>query len=250
MLKTVYRIVTLTGWNPRAIGQLRQLPRFVGDYRRFRRAGGKVSALFPVLSDYTDTSGAASGHYFHQDLIVAQAIHDAAPERHLDVGSRIDGFVAHVAAFRTIDVLDIRPLPNESHPNIRFVQADLMRPQPHLEAAYPSVSCLHALEHFGLGRYGDSIDPNGHRAGFAAVAALVRPGGTLYVSVPIGRPIVAFNAHRIFDPNDPVGWAGEMFDLVRFDLVDDEGKLRRDVTPDAGRDLEYGCGIYTFRRRA
>jgi hypothetical protein len=28
-----------------------------------------------------------------------------------------------------------------------------------------SLSCLHALEHFGLGRYGDPIDPRGHEKG-------------------------------------------------------------------------------------
>jgi SAM-dependent methyltransferase len=166
----------------------------------------------------------------------------------VDIGSRVDGFVAHIAAFRDIDVLDIRPIENRAHPRIRFVQADLMNPLDELVGRYPSVSCLHALEHFGLGRYSDPIDPAGHRKGFAAISQLVAPGGTLYISVPIGRARVEFNAHRVFHPREPLEWAGDALTLAKFDYVDDAGDLIRDATPDDARGLEYGCGIYTFTR--
>ena len=57
---------------------------------------------FPCLRDRYEAGGVASGHYFHQDLLVAQWLNAANPQRHIDVGSRVDGFVAHVAAFREI----------------------------------------------------------------------------------------------------------------------------------------------------
>jgi hypothetical protein len=64
-----------------------------------------------------------------------------------------------------------------------------------------SLSCLHAIEHFGLGRYGDPIDPTGHERGIANMALLLKPGGTFYLSTPIGQERVEFNANRVFDPH-------------------------------------------------
>lgn len=238
----------LTGFPPAPLRAIRHLPRFFRELAAFRAQGGVVDSLWPVLSDYEDKSGEASGHYFHQDLLVAQFIHAANPENHLDIASRVDGFVAHVAAFRAIDVMDVRPLVSTAHPNIRFIQADLMHAQPMLAGRYQSVSCLHALEHFGLGRYTDTIDIDGHRKGFAAISSLVAPGGRFYLSCPVGRPRIEFNAHRIFAPTEPIGWAVGEFALERFDYVDDSGALQTDRCPEEAVSLGYGCGIYSFRK--
>lgn len=78
------------------------------------------------MKDWDAPSGNASGHYFHQDLLVAQKIYLANPATHVDVGSRIDGFVTHVASFRKIEIFDVRPLQQSPYPNIIFVQADFM----------------------------------------------------------------------------------------------------------------------------
>ena len=70
--------------------------------------------LFPfgkkrlILNEKFADSGIASGHYFHQDLLVARKIFQHNPQKHVDIGSRTDGFVAHVATFREIEVFDIR----------------------------------------------------------------------------------------------------------------------------------------------
>ena len=99
---------------------------------------------YPCLDDRYQQSGSARGHYFHQDLLIARRIHDANPATHLDVGSRIDGFVTHVAAFRPIRVLDIRPM-TQQIPNVEFVQADIMGELPdELFECTDSLSCLHA----------------------------------------------------------------------------------------------------------
>lgn len=230
------------------VASLRNLARFWRERRAFIEQGGRIDRLRPILFDYADSSGVANGHYFHQDLLVAQFVHAAAPAAHVDIGSRIDGFVAHVAAFRPIDVIDIRPLGAGAHPNIRFVQADLMRPLPALAGRYPSVSCLHALEHFGLGRYTDPISVDGHRAGFEAILSLVAPGGILYLSVPVGRRRVEFNAQRVFDPGDVLEWSAGRLALERFDLVDDAGDLRPQCAVADAAGLRYGCGIYSLRR--
>ncbi len=238
----------LFGLHPTSLRHLRHGKRYFRDAREFRRQGGKITIYRPILEDYADQSGVASGHYFHQDLLVAQFIHDAAPVNHVDIASRIDGFVAHVAAFRQIDVIDIRPLRSTAHPNILFVQADLMQPLQEFHGRYSSVSCLHALEHFGLGRYTDTIAVDGHLAGFEAVLSLVAPGGALYVSFPVGRARVEFNAHRVFDPAEILGWAGDRAKLERFDFVDDRGDLHKQAHMSDAAGQDYACGIYTLRK--
>ena len=242
------RFLGLLGLNPAVFLALRYIPRYFSDRKRFLAAGGQITGAMPVLTDYHDAAGSARGHYFHQDLLVASYIHEANPARHVDVGSRIDGFVAHVAAFREIEILDIRPLTGVGHPRIRFTQCDLMAPPSEFDATCDSISCLHALEHFGLGRYGDPIDPDGHRKGFASLVRMLRPGGTLYLSFPIGQPAVLFNAHRIFAPTAALEWAKDRLELKRFDYVDDAGDLHRQADPTKLSGLIYGCGIYTFSK--
>src|SRR5581483_400021 len=95
-----------------------------------QRASSRSGGDFAVgddracLADRFAAAGEARGHYFHQDLLVASWIHAAAPARHVDVGSRVDGFVAHVASFRPVDVIDIRPLAT-SWEQITFHQRDI-----------------------------------------------------------------------------------------------------------------------------
>lgn len=231
----------------RAAIKLRNLPTYLRQSREFVRLGGEITDRQAILTDYRAGAGVADGHYFHQDLLVASLIHERAPRRHVDVGSRIDGFVAHVAAFRPIEIIDIRPLPDTGHRNISYLQADLMETTS-LPAA-DSVSCLHALEHFGLGRYGDPIDPTGHRKGFENLTRMVSAGGILYVSFPIGKTnSVSFNAHRIFHPSEILSWLPSDFSLSRFDYVDDAGRLHRDEKVQNAEGFRHGCGIYSLSK--
>lgn len=219
--------------------------------REFERLGGRITHRFPILTDYTQEAGDAASGYFHQDLLVASYVFERRPQRHIDVGSRVDDFVTHVAAFREIEVFDVRPLSSTGHPNIKFIQADLMSPREDLRTA-DSVSCLHAIEHFGLGRYGDPIDPEGHKKGLANLLKMVSAGGTLYISIPIGRQNeVHFNAHRVFSPTDILTWCpGMPADLVRFDYIDSARGVVRDCRPtDIQMTSAYGLGVYTFTKK-
>jgi hypothetical protein len=241
------------GLDPRKLKHLGNVRRYWKDRRAFASAGGVITHDFPILTDYDEQAGAASGHYFHQDLLVASLIHAAAPARHIDVGSRIDGFVAHVAAFRPIEVIDIRQLDDTGHPNIRFLKQDLMAAADDMIGIADSVSCLHAIEHFGLGRYSDPISPLGHVDGFRNIWRMVQPGGRLYIGFPIGHHNeVHFNAHRVFHPQDILTWADDLHPamLERFDYVDDAGALHCQVDLFGSPiDVVHGCGIYTFRRQ-
>jgi len=254
-----YRWGRMFGVNPRAtVTTVKNLRGFMRDLRAFRERVAQAEThmefgdLYPCLGDAQGESGVASGHYFHQDLLVARRVFERRPERHIDIGSRVDGFVAHIAAFRKIEVLDIRPLKSRI-PNVEFRQANLMELQAEYVACTDSVSCLHALEHFGLGRYGDPIDPDGHLKGLDGLASLTRPGGMLYLSVPIGPQRIEFNAHRVFDVDYMLQLVRPRFEVVAFSYVDDAGDLHENVAldPDQVRSsfgCSYGCGIFELRR--
>src|SRR5690606_33088456 len=100
------------------------------------------------------------------------------------------------------------PIPSKI-PGVLFTQADLMSGTGELNEYCDSLSCLHALEHFGLGRYGDPLDAKGAELGIANMSRMLQPGGVLYLSTPIGRSRVEFNANWVFDPRRIVDAAAQ-----------------------------------------
>lgn len=245
----------------RFIRTLRGMRAFRRDLDNFRKlAGGRadwpISRLVPMLDNRKGQAGIVNGHYFHQDLHVARRIFENNPRRHIDVGSRIDGFVAHVASFREIEIFDFLPLSN-SVSNIRFTRLDLMNPLAQdMRHICDSLSCLHALEHFGLGRYGDRIDPDGYVNGFTNMVALLEPNGTFYFSVPVGRQRIEFNAHRVFSVDHLTSmFESHDLDIRRFSYVGDDGALYAnvDLTPETRirvNNANYACGIFELHKRS
>ncbi len=200
LLRIYWLLCSQFGIDPRKmLGSLRGLPRYARDLHNFRSSYAGRLVLMPCLHDWHEESGTTKNEYFWQDLLVARMVFSANPKMHVDIGSRVDGFVAHVASFREIEVFDVRPI--SAHiPGVTFKQADFMKPVEGMVDYCDSLSCLHALEHFGLGRYGDPIDPQGFESGFGNMASLLKEGGIFYLSVPIGIDRVEFNANRVFDP--------------------------------------------------
>lgn len=200
-------------------------PRYVRDLFRFCRSYRGRLGLLPCLHDWIEESGATKNEYFWQDLLVARKIFEVNPVKHVDIGSRVDGFVAHVASFRKVEVFDIRPITAQI-PGIVFKQLDFTKPIEGMTGYCDSVSCLHALEHFGLGRYGDSVNPKGFELGFKNMARLLKENGIFYLSVPVGAERVEFNAHRVSDPRVIIGLAmRNSLELSSLILIHQEGKI-------------------------
>jgi len=261
-LRRIRRLAALFGFDPSKCFQSSAgLLKYRKDLKQLKKSLQKCDLkdeftfgkFIPCLYDHRESSGVASGHYFHQDLYVAQRIFLEKPEKHVDVGSRVDGFVSHLAVFRKVQVLDIRSL-DSTVENIEFLQLDLMKklPKKFLEFT-DSLSCLHTLEHFGLGRYGDSVDASGHLKGLDNLAEIVAKDGTLYLSVPIGPQRIEFNAHRVFSVDYIIRITKSRFDLKNFSFVDDSGNLHKDVGVRQNEVLEnygcyHGCGIFELRK--
>jgi hypothetical protein len=235
------------------VKSFRGLPRFIKEWFEFRKNYLGPMNLMPCLNDWYAEGGTTKNEYFWQDLLVARWIFEAKPQRHVDVGSRVDGFVAHVASFRDIEVFDVRPI-NTQIPGIVFKQADLMCIDglPSSVNGYcDSLSCLHAIEHFGLGRYGDPIDPIGYERGIANMALLLKPGGKFYLSTPIGRERVEFNANRVFNPSSLILFAKcHGLRLQKLTVIDNSGEPREvQVNPETMHVLaesNYNLGIFVF----
>ncbi|MCD4743243.1 MAG: DUF268 domain-containing protein [Desulfobacteraceae bacterium] len=243
----------------KTINSLRGLPMYLDDLRTLKKQQSRSNNLFsygkpyPCLNDRFAESGSGKGHYFHQDLLVARRICSHKPVLHVDVGSRIDGFVAHVASFRPILVYDIRSLSNNI-PNVTFVQADLMGEIPnHLTQSCDSLSCLHAIEHFGLGRYGDPIRSDGYLLGLDNLYRILKKNGKFYFSVPIGPQRIEFNAQRIFCVKYLLELFSDKFIIDCFSFVDDKGDLYEHVdftvkSIESNFGCTYGCGIFELTK--
>jgi hypothetical protein len=238
---------------------LQGMPRFLEEYRRIRRQADRSDQDFPFAKPYpclmerNQESGVLAEHYFYQDLYVARKIFANNPERHVDIGSRVDGFVGHVASFREIEVLDVREHP-PAIPGIRFNQADLTVQDFPLADYCDSLSCLHALEHFGLGRYGDPVDYDGHLVGWENMTKMVKKGGKFYFSVPIGPQRIEFNAHRVFSLAYLLGLMENRYTVDSFAYIDDAQAFHAEVTLDAASignncGCHYGCGIFELTKR-
>ena len=256
MLRRIYWLLSAQlGIDPRTLlRSLLGLPRYVRDFLRFRARYAGWMELLPCLQDWHADAGVTKLEYFWQDLIVARQIFEANPEKHVDVGSLVGGFVAHVASFREIEVFDVRPISTKI-PGVTFRQADLMQPVAGMTDYCDSLSCLHALEHFGLGRYGDPVDPQGFERGLANMATLLRKDGVFYLSVPIGAERVEFNAQRIIDPRALIALARtQALELAELKVVRQDCKVET-IAADEQRlsDLasqRYALGIFTFKKRA
>ena len=235
-----------------------RLPSFFADYIKIIRQKNddkrfSIGRTYPILTDKFKESGIMSGAYFHQDLLVARKIFKNKPERHLDIGSRIDGFVSHVAVFRPIEILDIRHQ-RRIVENIIFRQADLLDLPPDLINSTDSISALHSLEHFGLGRYGDRVDYDGFDKVMLNIIKILKPGGKFYLSVPIGAQRIEFNAHRVFSMDYLLNLVSRDYILDSFSYVNDDGTLfqnpqltKEKINNNFG--CHYGCGIFELSKK-
>ena len=236
---------------------LKGLIEFYSDLRKFKSTlSNSTDFPFgknkPIMNEKKAGSGIMRGHYFHQDLLIARRIFQNNPQKHVDIGSRTDGFVTHVASYRKIEVLDIRPFSN-SIPNIKFVQADCMQLPAELSNYTDSISSLHAIEHFGLGRYGDPIDSNGHLKGLESINKILKIGGKFYFSIPIGPQRIEFNAHRVFSLSYLLNIFHTSYKIDNFSFVDDKGDLHENVELIENSiannfNCIYGCGIFELTK--
>lgn len=236
----------LTSIKP-ALKFYKQYLKFQKIYSRTEKTDGNLR-FSPQLGDLGEGAGIAGGHYFWQDLLVAREIFARSPVRHIDIGSRIDGFIAHLMVFRDVEIIDIRELESIDE-RMKFSISDAMDLSNIDSSSVESLSSLHAIEHFGLGRYGDPLDANGHVKAIKEIQRVLSPGGYFYLSFPTGIPEILFNDKRIVDVNLPQKVLTECT-LQEFVAIPGVGKPIRNANPSDFRNNEGYCGLWIFRKNS
>ncbi len=229
--------------------------RYVGyilAYRRFRSLARRSGDRFDMtwgdrLPCLEDRSGETpfDRHYVYHTAWAARILKETGPVEHVDLSSCLR-FATIVSAFVPMRHYDYRP-PRIGLPGLTTAHADLLR-LPFGDRAYPRFPCMHVVEHIGLGRYGDPLDPEGDLKAMKELQRVLSPGGNLLFAAPVGRPRIVFNAHRIYSYAQVM----EHFQglkLVEFCLVPDDPSAGGLVTgaPEELADAQsYGCGCWWF----
>lgn len=224
------------------------LPRYWRAWCKYRRlavtaARPTLADSYPCLTDWTPATP-FDPHYFYQGAWLARHLQQAKPALHVDIGSSTAMLSVLSAQVPTVFV-DYRPL-RAFLPNLLCVGGSILQ-LPFKDGSISSLSCLHVLEHIGLGRYGDSVDPAGSERAAVELMRVLAPGGTLYLSIPVGREQVCFNAHRVFAPEGVLHMFSAL-EKAAFSLVDDAGSFRAAAQLESANQLDYGCGMYVFRK--
>lgn len=199
------------------------------------------------LTDATSTTG-FDRHYVFHTAWACRVLANSKPAEHVDISSSLY-FVALASAFVPVKFLDYRPAPLNLT-GLQCDEGDL------LNLAFPdesldSVSCMHVVEHVGLGRYGDPIDYDGDLKAIAELRRVLKVGGQLLFVVPLGgESRIQFNAHRIYTYRQVLGMFADLR-LVEFSLIPDDGSeygLISNASEEIANAQRYGCGCFWFRK--
>lgn len=162
--------------------------------------------LYPCIWDATSATP-IEPTYFYQDSWAFELIVKAKPISHIDIGSH-HKYVALLSKVVPLTMVDLRSLSLEME-SIKFVEGTILD-LPFPDCSIESLSSLCVIEHIGLGRYGDPLDPLGSLKACNELARVMRPGGNLYISVPVeDNPKTYFNAHRSFNEDMFLGQFSE-----------------------------------------
>jgi len=226
---------------PRYVVFWRDLIRF---YWRKDAPKFKLLDLHPVLNDRTTFTG-IDPQYFYQGVWAFKKVYRSKAVEHVDVGSQTN-LVSFLTVVTRVKFVDIRPLEVKLD-NFTSIKGSILE-MPFADNSVSSLSCLHVAEHIGLGRYGDPLDPQGTAKACAELTRVLAPNGDLYFSLPIGKPRVCFNAHRIHSISQILEYFKGL-ELVELIVIDDYGNFIEHPGIHDFDDAIYSGGLFHFRKK-
>ena len=228
---------------------------YLGDYRHFKKMAKAQDERFSVtwgdhqamIHDKTSGHG-FDAHYIYHTGWAARILNETRPQAHVDISSTLY-FCSIVSAFVPVKFLEYRAAELYMD-GLESKQGDILSlPMP--DGSVHSLSCMHVVEHIGLGRYGDRMDPKGDLKAIAELKRVMANGGDLLFVVPVGKPRIMYNAHRIYSFEQIRSYFADL-EMVEFALIpDDQPKegLIRDADPNLVKQQRYGCGCFWFKKK-
>lgn len=230
------------------LASTRLYQRYLSDWSEYPTLPGAERLHFidshPCIFDRT-SSIPFDSHYFYQDIWAFKSIQASGAPTHVDVGSRAI-LVGMLTAITEVTFIDVRPLLVKLN-NFNSQLASILA-LPFANNSISSISCLHVAEHIGLGRYGDPLDPQGTKKAARELARVLTPGGNLYFSLPVGKPCVCFNAHRIHSTQQILDYFYDL-ELLQFAGVDDGGNIKEVISPNDLAEANHACGLFHFTKK-
>jgi len=227
---------------------------FIRDFLTFKKLSGQSERRFsPLWKDRhlclkdKKVQHDVEPHYTYHPAWAARVVAKINPEIHIDISSHLS-FCTIVSAFVPVKFYEYRKT-NLTLDNLTSESADLLH-LPFENESIQSISCMHVIEHIGLGRYGDTLDPDGDLKAIAELKRVLAIGGSLLLVVPIGKPAIFFNAHRIYSYEQVMSYFEEL-DLEEFSLItedNEKGGLLRHATGEMADQEIYGCGCFWFKK--
>jgi hypothetical protein len=238
----------------RSVQSIWRQGKFMMDFAKFKKLSLYPATRFsvvwkdsyPCLNDNIKTTS-FDRHYIYHPAWAARVLAETKPEEHVDISSTLN-FATLISAFITVRFYDFRPA--ELHlKNLTSGASDILK-LPFPDESIKSLSCMHVVEHVGLGRYGDLLDPDGDLKAMRELKRVLAKEGNLLFVVPVGKPRVMFNAHRIYSYEQIIEYF-EGLKLVSFALISErqeDGGLKVNATAMDVKKQNYGCGCFWFKK--
>lgn len=224
------------------------IPDFLEFQKQDRNKRFKLSVwdFYPQVKDKTIKTG-FDRHYIYHTSWAARKVKEINPEFHTDISSSLY-FIGIVSAFVPVKFYDYRPAQLKLSA-VESKAGDLNNLS-FADNSIKSLSCMHTVEHVGLGRYGDMIDPEGDIKAAKELSRVLAVGGHLIFVVPVGRPKIEFNAHRIYSYEQVLNLFPSL-KLVEFSMVTDtveQGDFIENADPKMVQSQNYACGCFLFKK--
>ena len=200
----------------------------------------EMTDSFPCIYDRTQNTSIDPA-YFYQDAWCARRVFENKPASHVDVASKVE-MVSIISQLIPTTFIDIRPL-ELPLAGLSFKKGSVTD-MPFTDNEVESLSSMCVVEHIGLGRYGDDIDSFGSEKAIKEFIRVLKPGGNLYLSVPIDiENKIYFNAHRAFTRDYILKIAD------RLELAEEKYVYGKNLCDDYDSKKGFGTGMFHFRKK-
>ena len=234
------------------ITNLYKIPNYLFQYYKFKKNINinnkwniKFTDMLPILDEDSSVMSFDS-HYVYHTGWASRVLKEIGTSKLVDISSSIM-FCSAVSAFIKVEHYDIRKT-DFNLPGIECGQENLLNLSFN-NNSIECLSCMHVIEHVGLGRYGDEININDDKTAANELIRVLSKNGFLLVVLPLGeRSKIRFNAHRIYTFEIVINMFYGLT-IKEFSFYNDTtNEFKKNALPSDILGSEYGCGCFVFQK--